>query len=130
MLKRYDKTESYEPKNCFWGDKPDSPMRHGEHDTRLFNIWRGMKQRCLNPKNVKYKDYGGRGIKICDEWMDYLNFAKWAKSNGYSEVLTIDRIDVDGDYRPGNCRWADMKTQANNTRRNKKRGTTSVQHLY
>ena len=82
-----------------------------------------MKSRCLNPKNDRYKDYGGRGIKICDEWLGkyvgFNNFCKWAFENGYSESLTLDRIDNDGNYCPENCRWADTITQRRNSRRMK-----------
>lgn len=88
---------------------------HGESNTRLFSIWVNMRDRCNNEKNKRYKRYGGRGIKVCKEWQDnYLSFANWARENGYSDLLTIDRIDVNGNYEPNNCRWADMKTQQRN----------------
>jgi hypothetical protein len=74
-----------------------------------------MKSRCLNPNNKKYKNYGGRGIKVCDEWLhDFQAFYDWAMSRGYEEGLTLDRVDNDRAYCPENCRWTDWKTQANN----------------
>lgn len=90
---------------------------HGKTNTRLFNIWRGMKLRCLNKNNKDYKNYGGRGITVCDEWEnDFLTFYNWAISNGYSEKLKIDRVNNDGNYEPSNCRWATNETQGRNTR--------------
>ena len=87
--------------------------------TRLYNIWCNMKARCYNQKNHRYPLYGGRGIKVCDEWVNnYNNFYKWAVKNGYQDNLTIDRIDVDGNYEPNNCRWTTQKEQCNNQRRN------------
>ena len=78
-----------------------------------------MKRRCYNPKDSGYKNYGGRGISVYKGWMDFPMFKDWALLNGYKTNLTIDRVDNDGNYEPSNCRWADKKTQANNTRKNK-----------
>lgn len=80
-----------------------------------------MKDRCYNKNCKQYNDYGGRGIKVCEEWKDdFMSFYNWAIDNGFSEELSIDRIDVDGNYCPDNCRWVTMKVQANNKRNNRK----------
>lgn len=92
--------------------------KHGYRKTRLYNIWSGMKQRCLNPNDPGYKDYGSRGITICDEWKEFPKFKDWALNNGYADNLSIDRIEVDKGYSPDNCRWATPKTQNNNKRNN------------
>jgi len=84
------------------------------HNKKLYKAWHAMLNRCNNPKNKYYSRYGGRGICVCDEWNDYIKFAYWAFENGFSENLSIDRIDNDGNYEPDNCRWVTMKVQHNN----------------
>ena len=93
--------------------------KHSLSGTKLYMIWKAMKQRCSNSNNKDYPNYGGRGIKVCDEWQNsFESFYTWAKNNGYSEELSIDRIDVNGNYEPNNCRWVSAKVQSNNTRCN------------
>lgn len=94
--------------------------KHGLSQTRLHGIWRSMKDRCYNERSQDYKFYGARGIKLCDEWKeDFIPFYEWSNDNGYKDGLTIDRIDVNGNYCPGNCRWVSMTVQANNRQTNK-----------
>lgn len=90
---------------------------HGMKNTRLYAIWLGMKQRCYNKNASKYKNYGGRGVTVCDEWVnDFENFYLWSINNGYEKRLTIDRISVNGNYCPENCRWATFEIQNYNKR--------------
>ena len=93
--------------------------KHGMTNTRLFRIWGGMRQRCYNKNSKDYHNYGERGITLCKEWEeDFMNFYNWAIVNGYQDDLSVDRIDVNGNYEPNNCRWTTPKQQANNTRVN------------
>jgi hypothetical protein len=87
--------------------------------TRLYKIWAGMIQRCENPNIKAYKNYGGRGITVCDSWRSsFSQFMAWSMENGYAEDLTIDRIDVNKNYEPNNCRWITKKAQGFNRRNN------------
>lgn len=97
-------------------------FKHGMSGTKIYNVWRGVKSRCISTSHPQYKDYGGRGIKICEEWLDeengFINFYNWAIEAGYKQDagLSIDRIEVDGDYEPDNCRWTIQKIQTWNRR--------------
>lgn len=94
-------------------------VKHGETNTRLFLIWTGMRTRCSNANDIHWKNYGGRGITICVEWSEYIPFRDWARSNGYMEGLTIDRIDNDGNYEPSNCRWVTNGVNSQKKRSNR-----------
>lgn len=109
---------------CFMKKRiSETQSTHRESHGRLYNVWSGMKDRCYNRNSTFYKHYGGRGITVCDEWKDnYAAFRDWALANGYDVnapkwKCTIDRINVNGNYCPDNCRFVDMKTQRHNRRR-------------
>ena len=92
------------------------PNPFKKDNPRLYSIWTGMKTRCFNPNSARYKDYGGRGITICDEWRTFDNFCLWALSNGYEDGLTIERLDNDKSYCPSNCTWITKSEQGKNKR--------------
>lgn len=95
--------------------KHDQRRTHGMSKTRIYHIWLSMKKRCDCKKYEHYENYGGKGIKVCDEWnKSFEEFYKWALKNGYEENLSIDRIDVNGNYCPENCRFANQKAQVRN----------------
>ena len=93
--------------------------KHGMYNSRIYRIWSLMKERCYNEKRKDYNNYGGRGIKVCNEWLDSSTFIDWSLNNGYEDDLTLDRIDNNGDYCPQNCRWITAKEQGANKRNNR-----------
>ena len=96
---------------------------HGQSSTRLYHVWRYMRRRCTNPTFEGYKNYGGRGIKVCRAWQKFETFWKWAIATGYAATLTIDRKNTDKDYCPSNCRWA-TRLQQNQSRRKQSNNTS------
>lgn len=95
----------------------EGSVKHGLHSNRFYNTWKHMLHRCSNPNNKDYKDYGGRGITVCEEWLDVTNFVAWCDlTHPKLEWYSLDRINVDGNYEPNNCRWADTLTQRLNQR--------------
>ena len=92
--------------------------RHGYARTKLYIAWAAMIQRVLNPKNTAYKNYGGRGITVCNEWLEFIQFRDWALNNGYTEGLQINRINNNGNYEPSNCDFKTPKENLRNTTRN------------
>lgn len=114
---KYDKSIYKNRKYVYNPNRLFNRVRHGLADTRLYRIWSAMKRRCVNSNYPDYKNYGGRGISICDEWIkDFMSFYYWAQDNGYNDSLTLDRINNDGNYEPSNCKWSSYKEQSINRR--------------
>lgn len=114
LTKKIDNTLSC---GCLYGT-------HHQAKTRLYKIWAGIKKRCYNKKSKSYKDYGARNIVLCKDWeKDFMNFYNWAITNGYNDTLTIERIDINKNYEPTNCKWIPKAEQSRN-----KRGNILVEH--
>lgn len=102
------------------GCGPKGNERHGAYKSKLYGVWANMRQRCANPRHPSFVNYGARGIRVCAEWQRWESFRDWALANGYAPGLTLDREDNDGNYEPGNCRWATYTTQNRNFSRNRR----------
>jgi hypothetical protein len=111
-------------KSCgclYFESNKERNKKHGLTHSRIYNIWISMRSRCNYVGDVAYKNYGGRGIKVCQEWNnDFQAFYDWAMLHGYTDKLTVDRVDPNDDYCPQNCRWSTMKEQQNNRRNNRR----------
>jgi hypothetical protein len=114
---------------AFMEIKMARPQTHGMYQTRLYRIWHGMKNRCLNKKIKDYSRYGGRGITVCNDWLTFMPFMFWAQESGYTDDLTIDRIDPNGNYCPKNCKWVTVLENSRNRRKRsewKRRSNTKI----
>ena len=119
---RQDSLKSGRSKSCGCLNK-ERPVDHGLSGSKIYHVWASMKNRCNNSNDTNYEYYGGRGVSVYSLWNKrdgFINFYKWAIQNGYEKGLTLDRIDVNGNYEPDNCRWITHKKQMLNTRRNKR----------
>lgn len=105
-------------KSCGCLNYENRPSKHGKSSTKLYHVWASMKNRCNNMNDTNYHHYGGRGITYSPEWEKFEPYYEWSINNGYREGLSIDRIDVNGNYEPSNCRWVTMSFQQNNKRDN------------
>ena len=105
--------------------KNNSNYKHGYKNTKLYDVWSSMKHRCLNLKATSYKDYGGRGITICNEWLEFIPFRDWSLNNGYADNLQINRINNNGNYEPTNCNWITHSENMKNRRKPKTEKLTS-----
>lgn len=119
VLEEHIKSGATKSCGCLRKKNKEKCEWHTHIHTRIYKIWSNMLSRCNNPNVPAYKNYGGRGIKVCDEWKQFPNFLKWSMDTGYDDTLTIDRIDNDKGYCPNNCRWVTSITQGNNKRNNR-----------
>lgn len=106
---RENKLEGYNPDNCKFVKKYHHIVKHGGHKSKLYSSWSAMKQKCNNPNNPHYENYGKKGISVCDQWNDFSEFQKWAEENNHQKGLLLDRKDLDGDFDPGNCHFVSRK---------------------
>jgi len=113
----HDGVKASSCKSCHMSALHKGRTSHGGVGSRLYNIWSGMRSRCNNANDTGYKNYGGKGVSVCGGWDDFASFQSWALSNGYTDDLTIDRINNDLGYGPENCRFVSMAVQIQNTRR-------------
>lgn len=119
QLARKDKNKGYYPENCVFLEKHEVTKTHGMRRTSLYNSWSLMNQRCKNENLPYFENYGGRGISVCPGWENFEVFAEWAQKNGYQIGLSIDRVNVDGNYELGNCKWSTESEQQRNKRTNR-----------
>ena len=113
------KTGNVRSCGCLYKETRMGKLKHGMTGSRIYRIWKGMHNRCNNENGADFANYGGRGIRVCNEWSGedgFKNFHDWSMKHGYVDYLTIDRIDVDGDYTPNNCRWTTQHEQTRNKR--------------